>query len=53
MKMVNVKERMATMDYEKRMGLRSMEERVGLLGGTMRIGSRPSKGTRIFIEVPY
>jgi PAS domain S-box-containing protein len=49
----DVRERMTTMDNEKRMGLRSMEERVGLLGGKMRIRSRPSQGTRIFIEIPY
>jgi signal transduction histidine kinase len=49
----DMRERMTTMDHEKRMGLRSMEERVGLLGGKITIRSRPSQGTRIFIEVPY
>ena len=37
---------------EKRLGLSSMVERVNLLEGRMRINSRPSEGTRIFIEVP-
>jgi len=38
---------------EKRMGIRSMEERVALVNGKMRIESRPMKGTKIFIELPY
>lgn len=37
---------------DKHMGLSSMEERVNLLGGTIKIRSRPSEGTRISIEVP-
>jgi PAS domain S-box-containing protein len=37
---------------DKRMGLSSMEERVSLLEGKMNIRSRPSKGTKILIEVP-
>jgi PAS domain S-box-containing protein len=49
----DVEKRMATITHEKRMGLRSMEERVKLLGGEMMIRSRPGKGTRISIEVPY
>jgi PAS domain S-box-containing protein len=49
----DVKERLALAHQEKRMGLRSMEERVKLLGGKMNIHSQPSKGTRIFIEVPF
>ncbi|MEJ2284973.1 MAG: PAS domain S-box protein [Desulfobacterales bacterium] len=48
----DVKERLALAQQEKRMGLRSMEERVNLLGGGMKIHSQPSRGTRIFIEVP-
>ena len=31
----------------------TIEERVNLLEGTMSIQSRPSKGTKILIEVPY
>ena len=49
----DVKERLSAAQLEKRMGLRSMEERVNLLGGRMKIYSQKSKGTRIFIEVPY
>ena len=48
----DVKKRLAAAQQEKRMGLRSMEERVSLLGGKMRISSRVSEGTKIFIEVP-
>jgi PAS domain S-box-containing protein len=48
----DVKKRLAAAQHEKRMGLRSMEERVDLLGGKMRIHSRISEGTKIFIEVP-
>ena len=48
----DVKQRLAAAQQEKRMGLRSMEERVRLLGGQMRIHSRRSEGTKIFIEVP-
>ena len=49
----DVKKRMEAAPQEKRMGLRSMEERVGLLQGKMKIHSRISEGTKIFIEVPY
>jgi signal transduction histidine kinase len=48
----DVDKRLKTMSNERRMGLGNMEERVSLLGGTMRIQSRPGKGTRIVIEVP-
>jgi len=48
----DVKHRLARSLKEKRMGLSSMEERVSLLGGSMTIKSQPSKGTKIFIEVP-
>jgi PAS domain S-box-containing protein len=48
----DVKRRLSRSLKEKRMGLSSMEERVSLLGGSMKISSRPSKGTKIFIEVP-
>jgi len=47
------KNRLAAATSEKRMGVRSMKERVSLLNGKMRINSRPAKGTKIFIEVPY
>ena len=49
----DIKDRMVSAIKEKRMGLRSMEERVGLLNGKMKIQSRPTEGTKIFIEVPY
>lgn len=48
----DVARRLARSLKEKRLGLSSMQERVSLLEGTMSIKSRPSKGTRIFIEVP-
>ncbi len=49
----NVEDRLVAASNEKRMGLRSMDERVSLLEGKMRIQSRPTEGTKIFIEVPY
>jgi len=49
----NVKDRLVAVSNEKRMGLRSMGERVGLLEGKMKIQSRPTEGTKIFIEVPF
>jgi len=48
----DVESRLSIALKEKRMGLSNMEERVSLLEGKMDIKSRPSKGTRIFIEVP-
>ncbi len=48
----DVARRLTSYFKEKRMGLSSMEERVSMLEGTMSIKSQPSKGTRIFIEVP-
>ena len=48
----DVASRLARSFTEKRLGLSGMEERVSLLAGTMSIKSRPSKGTRILIEVP-
>jgi signal transduction histidine kinase len=48
----DVERRLARSLKEKRMGLSSMEERVSLLEGKMNIRSRPSKGTKILIEVP-
>lgn len=35
------------------MGIWSMRERVGLLNGSMIIDSKPEKGTRIVIEIPF
>jgi PAS domain S-box-containing protein len=49
----DVERRLAKSLKEKHLGLSSMVERVSLLEGTMNINSKPSKGTRIFIEVPY
>lgn len=49
----DINDRMVSAVKEKRLGLRSMEERVGLLNGKMKIQSRPTEGTKIFIEVPY
>ena len=49
----DIKDRMVSAIKEKRMGLRSMEERVSLLNGKMKIHSRPTEGTKIYIEVPY
>ena len=49
----DVEQRLARSLREKRLGLSSMEERVNLLEGRMSIHSRPSKGTKILIEVPY
>ena len=37
---------------EKRMGIKNMEERARLVDGTMRIQSRPSLGTRLYVEMP-
>ena len=48
----DVASRLARSFKEKRLGLSGMEERVSMLAGTMSIKSRPSKGTRILIEVP-
>ena len=48
---VEARERQA--HKEKRMGLRSMAERVGLINGTMKIQSKPSKGTHVLIKFPY
>lgn len=48
----DINNRIAEAWKEKRMGLRSMEERVNLLNGHMKIQSRPTEGTKVFIEVP-
>jgi len=48
----DVQNRMMSTLRERCMGICSMEERVALLGGTMKLDSRPTQGTRIRIEVP-
>lgn len=48
----DVKAREAELDGVKRMGLRSMTERVNLLQGSIKIKSRPGRGTKIFIKIP-
>ena len=37
---------------EKRMGIKNMEERARLVDGTMQIRSRPSLGTKLYVEMP-
>jgi signal transduction histidine kinase len=49
----DVEDRLGLAAKEKRMGLLTMEERVALLQGKMRIESRLTEGTKIFIEFPY
>ena len=49
----DVKARELALSSEKRLGLRSMKERVNLLQGQMTIQSRPMKGTKIFIKIPF
>ncbi|MBN2125475.1 MAG: PAS domain S-box protein [Deltaproteobacteria bacterium] len=49
----DVEERRRSVTTEKRMGLHSMEERGRWLGGAVHITSRPGKGTRIAIQIPY
>ncbi|MBW2327946.1 MAG: hypothetical protein JRF45_16055 [Deltaproteobacteria bacterium] len=49
----DVKARELVLSNEKRLGLRSMKERVNLLQGQMTIQSRPMKGTKIFIKIPF
>jgi signal transduction histidine kinase len=38
---------------KRNLGLLGMRERTSLLGGTFQLVSRPSKGTRIRIEIPF
>ena len=38
---------------EKRLGLRGMEERVRLLNGQMEIQSKPGKGAKVRVEIPF
>ena len=49
----DVKARELATGNEKRLGLRSMKERVNLLGGLMKVQSRPTKGTKIFIKIHF
>ena len=49
----DVRERLASAAEKKRMGLSSMEQRVAFLKGEIKIESRPTKGTKISIEIPY
>ena len=49
----DVQERAAAADQEKRMGLRSMQERVTLLNGKMKLQSKPGRGTKVTIKLPY
>ena len=49
----DVEKRQAAINSEKKMGLRSMQERVRLLSGTMKIASKPNKGTKIFIKLKF
>ena len=37
----------------KGVGLKSMHERAGLISGVLNINSKPNKGTRISLKVPY
>ena len=48
----DMKARDAEPGRTKRMGLRSMTGRVNLLRGTIKIKSRPTQGTKIFIKIP-
>ncbi len=49
----DVQERVSATGQEKRMGLRSMQERVTLLDGEMRLKSKPGRGTKVFIKLPF
>jgi PAS domain S-box-containing protein len=49
----DVQARAAETDHEKRMGLRSMQERVTLLNGEMKLQSKPGRGTKISIKLPF
>jgi PAS domain S-box-containing protein len=49
----DVHKRQAFITEEKKLGLRSMQERVDLLGGSMKIDSKPSFGTKLFIKILY
>jgi PAS domain S-box-containing protein len=49
----NVQKRIASLTKEKRMGIHSMVQRAKLLQGEMEIQSKPMKGTKISIMLPY
>jgi len=49
----DVENRLISASKEKRLGLYSMQERVRLLDGKMSIRSKPMRGTKIRIEVPF
>jgi len=49
----DVENRLEAAFNERRMGIRSMEERVSLLNGKMTIVSRPTRGTKILVELPF
>jgi PAS domain S-box-containing protein len=49
----DVQKRAAAADQEKRMGLRSMQERVILLNGEMKLQSKPGRGTKVAIKLPF
>lgn len=43
---------LAALSAHKHFGLLSISERVALLGGTMKIGSSPTGGTVLYVEIP-
>jgi signal transduction histidine kinase len=49
----DVQNRLATLTKEKRMGIRGMVQRAKLLQGEMKIQSKPMRGTKISIRLPY
>ena len=49
----DVKARAAAAGQEKRMGLRSMQERATLLNGKMNLQSKPGRGTKVIIKLPF
>jgi signal transduction histidine kinase len=48
-----VQARAAATGQEKRMGLRSMQERATLLNGKMNLQSKPGRGTKVIIKLPF
>jgi signal transduction histidine kinase len=49
----DVEKRLANASHKKRMGLQSMKQRIRLLGGQMLIQSRPGRGTKLSMKIPY
>jgi signal transduction histidine kinase len=39
-------------DDRPRLGLKGMQERVDLVGGTLRLRSRPGRGTKVSVKLP-